>query len=238
MSGEGEPTSTLINRLLAELPPEYAELIQLGYRPTFHKATGRWYLQKRFGKKVSRRLVPKEYNELMSRLKSFLAREDASAIQAIQDAFQQHLRLREVTKRPGRPILAKEIEDATWFHNLLHDLGKYAYHRLVKYVDWTPEDVKDYRKAFDKLAGMLNNLMLLIEDAEKLEKVVEERDALKFALSMAVDKSYELLALVESYQRYVNLLLQYIPDEYKTKLLNSLIVSRALETLPEISRGE
>jgi len=235
MSGEGEAISTLIGRILSKLPPDLAELIQLGYRPTFNKRAGRWYLQKRFGKKVSSKLVPKEYDELMRQLKELLSSEEGGEI---QEMLQQHLRLREVTKQSGKPILAKEIEDATWFHNLLHDLGKYAYHRLVRYVDWTPEDVKDYKKAFDKLASKLDHLMMFIEDAGKLERVLMERDALKFALSMAVDKAYELLSLVESYRRYVDLLLRYIPDDVKSKLLNSLIISRALEALPEISRGE
>ena len=235
MSGEGDPVSVLIGRLLGRLPPELVELIELGYKPTFHRATGRWYLQKRIGKKVSRKVVPKEYDDVMARLRSLLDREEGKAI---QNMYKQHLKLRETVKRSEKPIIAKEIEDSAWFHNLLHDLGKYAYHRLVRYVDWTPEDVKDYKKAFDKLSDMLDNLMMLIEDAKKLERLVDERDALKFALSMALDQANELLALVRSYQQYVNLLLQYIPDDKKTVLLNSLIISRALEALPEISGGE
>ena len=36
MSGEGDPVSVLIGRLLGRLPPELVELIELGYLSLIH----------------------------------------------------------------------------------------------------------------------------------------------------------------------------------------------------------
>lgn len=227
--------ANILYKILDSLPPDIAELVKLGYTPTLHKATGRWYLQKRIGKKISRKLVPKNYDSLMVRLKNIFSKQEG---RAVQDELRQHMRLREVSKQTSKPILAKEIEDATWFHNLLHDLGKYAYHRLVKYVEWTPDDVSDYKKAFDKLADKLNVLMAYIDDAGKLEKVMDERDALELMLTMSMDMIDKLVNTVNSYKWHVDQLLSMVPDEYKTRYLNQIIVSRALQAIPQVVEGE
>jgi hypothetical protein len=137
-------------------------------------------------------------------------------------------RLREARADVARPILAKEIEDAAWFHNLLHDVGKYVFHRLVKYVDWTEECVKDEEKAFEAVAKFFNSLVEAgVEKAKVLEELKVENMALDAYLTFSVDLLQRAKERLMEYMRFTELAARTICPRCRMKLMAQLIVARA-----------
>jgi hypothetical protein len=128
----------------------------------------------------------------------------AIAMAADRDAA---LKLREASIQPSKPILAKEIQDYAWSHNLYHDVGKYVCLELAKYVRFDDKDVNDSQRAFMKIIGVFKDLLRFAEDAKQLEKLRAERDALDILLTVSLDylekatsKLNEYLSVNKMYQ--------------------------------------
>lgn len=137
------------------------------------------------------------------------------------------LKLRVTPIQPSKPILAKEVEDAAWFHNLCHDLGNFVYHKLAKYVEWEPEDLKDPEKAFKKLADIFNGMLELRENAKLLEDLRAERDMFEACFYAAMDTVNRLTSSLKSCEGVLELYQQTIPrlcSSCQQKLLKQLIL--------------
>jgi hypothetical protein len=136
--------------------------------------------------------------------------------------------LRAAREDAGRPILTKEIEDAAWFHNLLHDVGKYVFHRLVKYVDWTEEHARDAEKAFEAIARFVDNLVEVgVEKAKVLEELKVENMALDAYLVFAVDLLQKAKERLMEYERFTELAAHTICPRCRAKLMAQLIADQA-----------
>jgi 5S rRNA maturation endonuclease (ribonuclease M5) len=130
-----------------------------------------------------------------------------------------------------KPIRQKEIEDAAWFHNLTHDLGKYVYHKLVKYVSWTDEDMKDYEHACKTLTRFIDNIQTLIEDSAKLQRLEDEK-----TLSEIEKCGYELvldnaLEQIKSLRQYNNILLGNMTPEGARRALYQITAAIITKTM-------
>lgn len=132
-----------------------------------------------------------------------------------------------------KPIRAKEIEDAAWFHNLLHDVGKYVYHKMVQFVDWTDQDMNDYEKARDKLTGFIDTIHALIEDSGKVQRLEDE----KTLLEMDLIKFQQVLAVavkrVQTLKWYNDILIGVMTPEVRLRALNQMIAASAIKVIPE-----
>ena len=137
-------------------------------------------------------------------------------------------------QRDGKkPIRAKEIEDAAWFHNLLHDVGKYVYHKMVQFVDWTDEDMVDYEKARKKLTSFINSIHALIEDSGKIQRFEDE----KMLLEVNLMKYQHVLAVavkrVQMLSGYNDILITCMTPECRLRALNQMMVAIAMKAMPE-----
>lgn len=146
--------------------------------------------------------------------------------------------IREARKDASKPILAKEIEDAAWFHNLLHDLGNYTYHKLVKCVDWGPEEIADPKQAFNRLSAFLDDLMELKEDAARLQKVEMDRDVLDIYLNFALDLIDELSYWLSAYKWFADLMVRVMCPRCSQSVINHMVASGAIKVAPEVVLGK
>jgi hypothetical protein len=135
--------------------------------------------------------------------------------------------LRAAREDSRRPILVKEIEDAAWFHNLLHDVGKYVYHRLVKYVEWTEEKVRDEEKAFEAIAGYLDSMMEVAEKAHVLEELKVENMALDAYLTFSLDLLAKARDRLAEYMRFTEVAARTICPRCRAKLMAHLVAMQA-----------
>jgi len=132
-----------------------------------------------------------------------------------------------------KPIREKEIEDAAWFHNLLHDVGKYVYHKMVKYVDWTDQDMVDYEKAREKLTGFIDTIHALIEDSGKVQRLEDEKTMLEMDLIKYQHVLTVAVKRVETLKWYNNMLIGVMTPEVRLRALNQMIAASAIKVIPE-----
>jgi len=132
-----------------------------------------------------------------------------------------------------KPIREKEIEDAAWFHNLLHDVGKYVYHKMVKYVDWTDQDMVDYEKAREKLTGFIDTIHVLIEDSGKVQRLEDEKTMLEMDLIKYQHVLTVAVKRVETLKWYNNMLIGVMTPEVRLRALNQMIAASAIKVIPE-----
>jgi hypothetical protein len=132
-----------------------------------------------------------------------------------------------------KPIREKEIEDAAWFHNLLHDLGKHTYHKLVQYVKWTEADMTNPEHARKTLTSYIDTLQALIEDSGKVATLEDE----KTFLEMTLMKYQHVLAVavkrVELMKWYNEILIGVMTPEVRLRALNQMIAASAIRVMPE-----
>jgi hypothetical protein len=126
--------------------------------------------------------------------------------------------IREARKLESKPIIAKEIEDSAWFHNLLHDLGKYVYHRLVKYVDWGAAEIESEKQAFAKLSAAVDDLMRFKDKLAAYEKVKLERDIHEMYLITSMDPLERLTYYLKAYKWYSDLMVKVMCPRCKQQL--------------------
>jgi hypothetical protein len=136
--------------------------------------------------------------------------------------------LRAAKEDARRPILTKEIEDAAWFHNLLHDLGKYVFHRVVRHVEWTAECMRDPERAFETIAKFLDNLFEVgVEKAKALEELKVENKALDAYLTFATDLLEKAKERLVEYSRFTELAARIVCPRCRLKLMAQLIADQA-----------
>lgn len=132
-----------------------------------------------------------------------------------------------------KPIREKEIEDAAWFHNLLHDLGKYVYHKLVQYVDWAPEDMESYDHARKTVTSYIDTLQQLIEDSGKIQRLQDEVEFSQIQLEKFEHVLNLTVARVKTLKWYNDLLISAMPPKVRLQALNQMIVAGAISIMPE-----
>lgn len=132
-----------------------------------------------------------------------------------------------------KPIRAKEIEDAAWFHNLLHDLGKYVYHKMVRYVDWTDEDMENYDHARRKLSGFIDSIHALIEDSGKVQRLEDENTLLEIKLTQAQHVLQLLTKRLETLKWFNDMLISVMTPEVRLRALNQMIAASTMKVMPE-----
>jgi hypothetical protein len=109
------------------------------------------------------------------------------------------LRLRETAIQPSKPILAKEIQDYAWSHNLYHDTGKLFLLRFAKYISFDDEDLGDSERAFRKVAKLMDELEKLREDVQLLEKLRAEKEAMDILLTVSIDYLEKAVNMLNEY---------------------------------------
>lgn len=132
-----------------------------------------------------------------------------------------------------KPIRQKEIEDAAWFHNLIHDLGKYAYHKMVKFVPWTDEDMNDYEHARKTLTGFVDNIHTLIEDSGKVQKLEDEKTYLEITLMKYQLVLNVAVERVKSLRQHNSTLIDNMTLESLLRALNQIIAAITMKGIPE-----
>jgi hypothetical protein len=138
-------------------------------------------------------------------------------------------RLREAKLDSKRPVVAKEIEDAAWFHNLLHDVGKYVYHKSVKYIDWTEECVKDEDVAFSAISGFVDKLFEQAEDAKRLQEFETENVVLEAYLYFLSDSLEKVVKALAFYKWLVGIASQTLCTSCRLKMLARIASSQLVQ---------
>ena len=132
---QNEEVEEEYKKALASLPENLQQLIMQGFRPSYHKRLKRWILRKKVYGKDSMVYVPNEFSDVMQIIKAYNMMKKKEEKLADASDYVLEGSLREIPKDERKPIIKKEIEDAAWTHNLYHDLGKYAFTQLVKFID-------------------------------------------------------------------------------------------------------
>jgi len=132
-----------------------------------------------------------------------------------------------------KPIRQKEIEDAAWFHNLFHDLGKHVYHKMVKFVDWSEEDMNDYEKARKKLCAFFDGLLQFIEDSGKVQRLEDEKTLLelqRIRCQLVLERAMKKVEMLSSYN---DMLIGCMTPESRLRALNQMFVATTIKTMTE-----
>jgi hypothetical protein len=149
------------------------------------------------------------------------------------------MKLRETSIQPSKPILAKEIQDYAWSHNLYHDLGKYVYHRLVKYVSLDDEDLNDPQRAFMKITGVFRDLLRFAEDVKQLEKLRAEKEAMDVLLTVATDYLEKAVKKLNEYycinKMYQEMFSKSLCSSCRSKVLKWIIMCSITGNLQTLS---
>jgi hypothetical protein len=211
-------------KALASLPENLRQLIMQGFRPSYHKRLKRWILRKKVYGKDNMVYVPNEFSDAMQIIKAY----NMKKVEKLADASDYVLegKIREIPKEERKPIMKKEIEDAAWTHNLYHDLGKYAYHQLVKYVEWSPNDTKDSEQAFNKLRNYFDTLLKYRDQAKIVQGLQEQilrydmfTTYLESQIKEVVEYVNELKATIEKQQLFIQLLLNSLDPNTAKRML-------------------
>ena len=137
------------------------------------------------------------------------------------------------TKTAKKPIREKEIEDASWFHNLLHDVGKYVYHAMVQYVKWTPEDMNSYEHARKTIMDYIDNIRKLIEDAGKIQQLEDDNERMGIDIERSQAVMNLLVSRVKMLKWYNDMLIGVMTPEIRLRALNQMMAASAISVMPE-----
>jgi len=132
-----------------------------------------------------------------------------------------------------KPVRQKEIEDATWFHNLLHDLGKYTYHKLVRYVKWTEEDMTNPEHARKTLTSYIDTLQALIEDSGKIQQLEDDKTLLEmnqFRIQHLLDVAVNGVKMLKGYN---DTLISCMTPECRLRALKQMLVASGMKAMSE-----
>ena len=136
-------------------------------------------------------------------------------------------------KDSKKPVREKEIEDAAWFHNLLHDLGKHVFTKMVKFVEWGDQDMNDYEKARAKLCKFIDSVQALIEDSGKIQRLEDEKELLESNLERAQIVMNQLGRGVRTLKWYNELLIGIMPPQILRQAMDHVMVATSLRFIPE-----
>ena len=204
------------------------------FRKQFEKALVRYSQLKDMGKaesEIERILVGEKY--LASVLSKLLHKSGKCLVRKVEA---EDLGLAEKTfaerEDSRKPVRQKEIEDAAWYHNLIHDVGKYVFARLVKFVQWSDEDMNDYESARDKLTGFIDSIHGIIEDSGKVQRLDDEKTYLEM---MSLGYKHVLEVAVKRVQMlswYNDVLISCMTPESRLRALKQMMVVIAMKTEP------
>jgi len=212
-------------KALASLPENLRQLIMQGFRPSYHKRLKRWILRKKVYGKDNMVYVPNEFSDAMQVIKAYNMKKKAEKLTEASDYVLEG-KIREIQKDERKPIIKKEIEDAAWIHNLYHDLGKYTFTQLVKFVDWTPNDTRDSEKAFNKLRAYFDTLLKYRDQAKIVQELQEQilrydmfATYLESKVKEAVKYMEEQKFTIEKQQLFIQLLLNSLDPNTAKRML-------------------
>jgi hypothetical protein len=137
------------------------------------------------------------------------------------------------TKTAKKPIREKEIEDASWFHNLCHDLGKYVYHAMVQYVKWTPEAMTNYETARKLVTDYIDSIQKLIADAGQIDQLEDANAVLEMNLTRCQKFLDLTVARVKMLKWYNDMLISVMPPDVRLRALNQMMAASAISVMPE-----
>jgi hypothetical protein len=132
--------------------------------------------------------------------------------------LEHEIKTRETARQPSKPIVAKEIEDAAWFHNLLHDVGNHVYHSVVTHVVLGEEELRDYEKARAKIVAYYDVLESLMAEADKVVEVEVENAELSFALELEQAHRAKL-------QRFIDVVTAGMCRECRIRALTTFVLA-------------
>jgi hypothetical protein len=230
------------SELVEGLPEDLRTYVEAGCSISWSKATRAWNLQTRKLDPTTK-TVPKDYAHIVERIKELdeeIARakqHTAARAEVVKADVEAQTSIREARRDARQPIVEKEIEDSAWFHNLLHDLGKFTYHRLVKGVEWGGDEISDYEKAYEKLSGRLNNLLAMEQDPELLERLTVENMKLEAIAFTYKDLHEQVSQSLRVYKWFTDLLIESMDQNNRQRALNQLIASSAIRVAPEALVG-
>jgi len=224
---------------LNSLPENFKRLVLDGYTPVYYKPLDKWALRKLVNGKRDVVYVPKEFSDSMQIIKAFHMKKKADTLVQASD-FVLEGKIREIPKDERKPIIKKEIEDAAWVHNLYHDLGKYAYHQLVKYVDWSPNDTKDSDQAFSKLKAYFDTLLNYRDQAKVVQELQEQNlkydmyaTYLESKMREAIDYVNELKATIQKQQVFIQSILDNLDPDSSRRILSALVATLGTPVLTQ-----
>ena len=230
-------------RALVEcLPEDLRAYIEAGCSISYSTATRAWNLQTRKLDPTTK-TVPKDFAHVVGRIKELdeeIAKSQQDTVtraEAEKADAETQTSIREARRDARQPIVEKEIEDSAWFHNLLHDLGKFTYHRLVKGVEGGGDEIDDYEKAYEKLSGRLDSLLAMEQDPELLENLTVENmrlEAIAFTYKDLYEQGSQSLRV---YKWFTDLLIESMDQHTRQRALNQLIASSAIRVAPEALVG-
>jgi len=236
------------------LPPKLEEMLEEGWSPTFKKSVSRWYLQKRVGNKVLGKVVPRRYDRIMEQIKRQKDLElegggegegdeakDEKEVESDEKYARRILRADEKSAKT-KPIVKKDLEDTVWMHHLYHDLGRYTYHKLVRYVEWTKDELNSPTRAFDTLSRFLDGLLDLHQNPRVIVDLETENALLKTQLEIAQQGWMLERVLKKAALERGEVLLRHMDRDALEAATKEFMATGLLEFTPEIleriRRGE
>ena len=115
--------------LYKRLPIQFLELYRQGKGLLYDKSTDRYYVYVGEGREGRKKVyVPKKYKTICEEIRRLeIDKERLEAILRLESKKQDEsyiLELRKLALDRRKPILTKEIESQSWWHNLLLDVGR------------------------------------------------------------------------------------------------------------------
>jgi hypothetical protein len=173
----------------------------------------------------------KFYNAVLSKIFKM------SGSQLARSKTEEDAKLAEKTfteqKDGKKPLREKEIEDAAWFHNLLHDVGKHVFTKMVKFVEWGDQDMNDYEKARAKLCSFIDSVQALIEDSGKIKRLEEEKELLDIQLIETHIVLDQTVQGIKTLKWYNELLISMMPPERLRQVFDQVMITSALRFMPQ-----
>jgi hypothetical protein len=222
-----------------ELPPEYQDLIDAGWRPS--KKRSRWYLQKWLNGTVKTKLIPRKYDKLIEQIASKLPPRPRKREVADED-WASEMRTTEERIARRKPFIQKELEHTAWFGNLILDIGHYAYQKLQRYVDWTEEDISNEILAKEKICRLIDVLIAIHENPGVVGELELENATLKSQLEVAQQGWMLEKVLKKAALERGEILLRHMDRDALEAATKEFMATGLLEFSPEmiqrISRSE
>ena len=208
-------------------PEELTEKLKVG-RLGFHQGKGRWqvytkedgglvtYYVARSLEPLVEKLATEKGEELRKPLRGSKAPKGATKTDKSDRAAAKATR--KAVKDARKPIIAKEIEDGAWFHNLLHDVGKHVYHSVTTHVRLDAEDLNEYERARAKILKYYDTLEELKDDALKMLDTQAENAELEYALKRALNHIGKL-------SRFITVVTASMDKESRIRALTAFVLS-------------
>jgi len=209
------------------LPDELQELLDEGWAPRLKH--GEWVLQKRIDDAVKSKYVSKKYWPVMEQIvrqRKEKEESDEEVARKIREGDEKELKT--------KPILAKQLEKMSWFENLIHDVGHYAYQKLQRDVEWTEEEVSNEYLAQKKICRLIDTLANLHDNPQLIIDLQMENGLLKTQLDIAeqgwmLEKILKKAALERG-----EVLVRHMDQDARAAAIKEFMARGILELTPEM----